>query len=369
MQIYGEVFFYGNIISDELNECVQQNPLDDPSPAAAEIVETIYADIAHSYEYAYKTGTGGNQDEISWYIRRDVDPRYSEKLVIQISGPDGWLCNLVYDYLLHYANRGCIQWAYLLKTDQGQAAPASYTTTAVPSGYDSNFTSRGNPIVSTPSTARTPQAVDQELKMPRHIKNTSNQPSSELQLPAQPFRQVRNIDKVHSLINTALEQCGYNETAYFEYAGGGFEVIVPMEEMTPDGQTVRRVADYKYKSAFTSINDYLQLLRNEPSGYYRFFVFKYDPQEQPGYDATLVSRNPGFNTFTDFLPPSRQTLKSVQVEAAPPATSDITVMVYEFERPPYQKGVLFRRKGNLSAEAHLQQTGLWAALNRAYRTL
>lgn len=366
VQIYGEVFFYGNIISDELNECVQLYPLNDPSPSAAEIVEMIYADIAHAYEYAFKTGTGGNQDEISWYIRRDVDQRYGEKLIVQVSGPEGWLCHLVYDYLNHYASQGCIQWNYLYEVGQEPSNPASdrYSPLTIPSGYGSpDLLARG-----TPATTSASQAIDQELLLPRHLKNNSNKPTSEFKLPAEPFQKVRNIDKVYSLISTALKQCEYEETAYFEYAGGGFEIIVPLEEMTPDGLKARSVADYKYKSYHTSIHDYLQLLQNEPTGYYRFFVFKYDPQDNVVYETDIGSRSPGgIATFTDFIPKSRQTLQSVQVEASPPVTSDINLMVYEFERPPYQKGVLFKRQGLLSAEEHLQQTGLWAALNRAFR--
>jgi hypothetical protein len=363
-EIYAEAFFRGNIISADLNACINQITIPDPSPRAVAVTKAIYQDIASLADYGEILGVNGAEYPITWHLSQLPELNGEDKLILKIAGEKGWLINLVFRYLRLYSANDCFRWAVLAQ--DGVRVPTTYQS--VEYGYEfhdmalASGTVRYGPIPLSSSAVSAGSYSSSQSTQAAH-KNVVffNRPSAQRELPSYLFTDFRTLAQVNNYLSVVLNRCNYTERKYFEDPNGDFEIMTAIEEITPDGRFIRWLPQSERKPISTSIWDYLKMLVHENKGYYRFLVLKYETDEiktveNPSYD---------FNNIYAIsqIGQDRPLVSQVLFQPTGQDDSNLWVYVYEFECSEY-RGPRLTRPSKISWQDHLLRSGLWQALHQ-----
>lgn len=164
--------------------------------------------------------------------------------------------------------------------------------------------------------------------------------------------QLQNVDAV---LRKALRNAGY-EYSYFAVERG-FALVSRMERITPAGApypdpALRFDASVKPADHF-SLADYLQALFIAPPGYFRLIVFIVSPVpfSATGKAVSADEATAWLHQGANVLPAAVGRLDYSKDYAC-------TALIYEFEKRDTNAHPLEKQPGRLSAQTHLDMSGI-----------
>lgn len=184
-------------------------------------------------------------------------------------------------------------------------------------------------------------------------------PSSRMSLPREPFLNAFDLDRVSSILISALRTAGYWEYS-FHGAGNGFALVTRFERMNEDGSQVTKNLRYQlpHREEPFSLSSYIQKLFFAAQGYYRLIVFVVTDRT---YSATGKS--------IDEL--KALSLLSEGANVLPPEYArkefskghSVDVLIYEFQKNRRDKQAELLWPGRLSPQVHFDKIRMSAAFD------
>jgi hypothetical protein len=188
-------------------------------------------------------------------------------------------------------------------------------------------------------------------------------PSSRYLLPNSFSACLITVGGVTNRIIEALDQRGYTERSFYSAENGGIILVTRLEQINDDGKPV--LGNTRWRSGYTQrtrfkngLVDFLAGLFYAEPGYYRIILFVIG-----GEPFQTTKRRANEQEAQDWLTRGMSNLpKSVQRRPFDPKKDDCTALVYEFVSEDKEREAKLLAPGKLSAQSHLEASGLLAAL-------
>ena len=176
-----------------------------------------------------------------------------------------------------------------------------------------------------------------------------------------PGRKQALLHDIDSRLSLALRDAGYTDKAYCAVPEG-FALVTRLEQIESDGRpkpdSERWAVSMEPPREF-SLSAYLTALSRTKVGYFRVIVFVVTPYPV-SYSKAKVIREEAqlwLREGPNRLPPSVGSWRFT-------ADHSCTALIYEFEKSEVERTPRTAIPGRLTAQTHLEQSGLWASLGK-----
>jgi hypothetical protein len=184
--------------------------------------------------------------------------------------------------------------------------------------------------------------------------------SATVDLPKHLFSAASTFGGISDRLLRALASTGCDEHAFFAVPDG-FALVTRLSHIDEDGNPFPPPcgSDFNIAPSMRNLVSFFRGMFRAPEGYFRIIVFIVTDarfarsENRISRDQALEWLNKGFNAL-----PGRV--------ATTPATDQTvtTALIYEFKAVGYDKNAKLLLPSRLSAQAHLQSSGLWSALQK-----
>ena len=162
------------------------------------------------------------------------------------------------------------------------------------------------------------------------------------------------------VLTSALDAAGYSDRSYFSVPGG-FAIVTRIEQTQSDGTPMQPPARWSMKSLEPNPFDIvaqLKLFVTAPPGYFQIWAFVVTDEPFPADGRPL-----GRNAMMKLLYSGDNRLPAQFAQSAVSASTQCTVLVYEFVKPRAEKDAqLVSLPGRMPAKVHLMKASLWEPL-------
>lgn len=288
------------------------------------IIDKITTPIIEDKEYSILIGAEGYEEKVFWTIENDYN------IDVTIETNSVWIGRLLYMYLDAYNKSNCFPFNFLKKYERDDLGNLEDSLIL-------NFTPKGG------------------IKFPA--------PSAKRVLPERFFANIGTLKDLSYNVSHILKTCGYEEVGFYEEPiNKSFSIITRIEQINKDGRikaipNERWTLKMKPEKKFTIIQ-YLKMLMFQNKGYYRMFVFKYQPDNY----SLGSSNNTAVEDFETILDESSNKLSAKLGEEKYQRNqkeSNLTVLIYEFECTEFEKEAIFIKPSRLNGKLHLEKSGIW----------